>query len=319
MGTATEGFEQYVSLIAQQLGHADRVEPFRGYCTGLMLPVQRKSVEPMAAQLAPTRVRSEHQRLHHFVADAAWPDDAVLAAVRDYVLEAVVPRAGAPEALLIDDTGFPKQGTHSVGVARQYCGQLGKQDNCQVAVSVSLANEQYSLPVALSPVPAQGVGRGSGAPRRGQGTGDGRLRHQAGAGAAIAGTTADRRRVAEGGRGRCRLRRGHGVSAEAHHPGFHLRGRDHRGGQRVARRAGPVAAQAVGRPRSQADAVAPRCRAPTAERPSAGDAIATAGVSTPSLGAKAPMQPCPRALPRCGCAARTATTCASSPTPNNGC
>ena len=57
--------------------------------------------------LAPTRVRSEHQRLHHFVADAAWPDDAVLAAVRDYVLEKVVPPAGGPEALLIDDTGFP--------------------------------------------------------------------------------------------------------------------------------------------------------------------------------------------------------------------
>lgn len=148
MGTATERFEDYVSLIAQQLGHADRVEPFRGYCTGLLLPVQRKSVEPMAAHLAPTRVRSEHQRLHHFVADAAWSDSAVLTAVRDYVLEQVVPRAGRPEALLIDDTGFPKQGIHSVGVARQYCGQLGKQDNCQVAVSVSLANEAYSLPVA---------------------------------------------------------------------------------------------------------------------------------------------------------------------------
>ena len=148
MGTSTDRFEQYVSLIAQQLGHADRVEPFRGYCTGLMLPVQRKSVEPMAAHLAPSRVRSEHQRLHHFVADAAWSDEMVLTAVRDYVLAAVVPRAGEPEALLIDDTGFPKQGTHSVGVARQYCGQLGKQDNCQVAVSVSLANEHYSLPVA---------------------------------------------------------------------------------------------------------------------------------------------------------------------------
>ncbi len=148
MGTATERFGQYVSLIAQQLGHADRVEPFRGYCTGLLLPVQRKSVEPMAAHLAPTRVRSAHQRLHHFVADAAWSDDAVLAAVRDYVLEQVTPRVGKPEALLIDDTGFPKQGTHSVGVARQYCGQLGKQDNCQVAVSVSLAHERYSLPLA---------------------------------------------------------------------------------------------------------------------------------------------------------------------------
>jgi SRSO17 transposase len=148
MGTTTERFEKYVSLIAQQLGHADRVEPFRGYCTGLLLPVQRKSVEPMAAHLAPTRVRSEHQRLHHFVADAAWSDEAVLAAVRGYVLERVVRHAGSPEALLIDDTGFPKHGRHSVGVARQYCGQLGKQDNCQVAVSVSLANEAFSLPVA---------------------------------------------------------------------------------------------------------------------------------------------------------------------------
>jgi SRSO17 transposase len=114
----------------------------------LLLPVKRKSVEPMAAHLAPQRVRSEHQRLHHFVADAAWSDEVVLSAVRDYVLQRVVPRAGAPEALLLDDTGFPKQGIHSVGVARQYCGQLGKQDNCQVAVSVSLANEAFSLPVA---------------------------------------------------------------------------------------------------------------------------------------------------------------------------
>ena len=148
MASGGNQFEDYVSLIAQQLGHADRVAPFRGYCTGLLLPVQRKSVEPMAAHLAPTRVSSEHQRLHHFVADAAWSDAAMLSAVRDYVLERVVGRAGAPEALLIDDTGFPKQGTHSVGVARQYCGQLGKQDNCQVAVSISLANEAYSLPIA---------------------------------------------------------------------------------------------------------------------------------------------------------------------------
>jgi SRSO17 transposase len=148
MDARTQRFEDYVSLIAEQLGHADRVEPFRSYCTGLLLPVKRKSVEPMAAHLAPANVRSEHQRLHHFVADARWSDEAVLGAVRAHVMERVSKRAGAPEVLIIDDTGFPKQGTHSVGVARQYCGQLGKQDNCQVAVSVSLANEQYSLPVA---------------------------------------------------------------------------------------------------------------------------------------------------------------------------
>jgi SRSO17 transposase len=140
-------FEDYVSMIAGHLGHADRVEPFRGYCAGLMLPGERKSVEPMAARVAPMAVRSAHQRLHHFVADAAWSDAAVLGAVCGHVLRAAGKRAGVPEVLIIDDTGFPKQGTHSVGVARQYCGQLGKQDNCQVAVSLSLANEHYSVPV----------------------------------------------------------------------------------------------------------------------------------------------------------------------------
>lgn len=147
MDAKMERFEEYVSMIAGQLGHADRVEPFRGYCAGLMLPGERKSVEPMAARVAPMAVRSTHQRLHHFVADAAWSDAAVLGAVRSHVLGAAGKRFGAPEVLIIDDTGFPKKGTHSVGVARQYCGPLGKQDNCQVAVSLSLANERYSIPV----------------------------------------------------------------------------------------------------------------------------------------------------------------------------
>ena len=147
MNARMERFEDYVTMIASHLGHADRVAPFRGYCAGLMLPGKRKSVEPMAARVAPTEVRSAHQRLHHFVADAAWSDAAVLGAVRDHVVDAAAKRAGRPEVLIIDDTGFPKQGKHSVGVARQYCGQLGKQDNCQVAVSLSLANEHFSVPV----------------------------------------------------------------------------------------------------------------------------------------------------------------------------
>lgn len=147
MTSSAQRFEEYVSLMAQSLGHADRVEPFRDYRSGLMLPVKRKSVEPMAAQLSPDRVRSDHQRLHHFVADAPWSDQAMLDAVRGGVLEQVTQSAGSPEVIIIDDTGVPKKGKHSVGVARQYCGQLGRQDNCQVAVSVSLANEHYSLPV----------------------------------------------------------------------------------------------------------------------------------------------------------------------------
>ena len=147
MDARMERFEEYVSLIAAHLGHADRVAPFRGYCAGLMLPGERKSVEPMAARVAPTEVRSAHQRLHHFVADAPWSDAAVLGAVRSHVLSAAGKRFGAPEILIVDDTGYPKKGKHSVGVARQDCGELGKQDNCQVAVSVSLANEHFSVPV----------------------------------------------------------------------------------------------------------------------------------------------------------------------------
>src|SRR5450631_89605 len=147
MDARMQRFEDFVTMIAGHLGHADRVGPFRGYCVGLMLPGKRKSVEPMAARVAPTEVRSAHQRLHHFVADAPRSDEAVLSAVREHVLEAAAKIAGTPEVLIIDDTGFPKQGTHSVGVARQYCGQLGKQDNCQVAVSLSLANEHYSVPI----------------------------------------------------------------------------------------------------------------------------------------------------------------------------
>ena len=101
----------------------------------------------MAARVAPGRVQAAHRSLHHFVAKADWSDDAVLAAVRARVLP-LIERRGAIRGWMIDDTGIPKKGTHSVGVARQYCGQLGKQDNCQVAVTLSLANDQASLPIA---------------------------------------------------------------------------------------------------------------------------------------------------------------------------
>jgi SRSO17 transposase len=136
-------FAKYVSALAVTLEHADRVEPLGDYCRGLMLSGDRKSVEPMAALVAPRRASAKHQSMHHFVAKAEWSDTALLAAVR----QAVLPALGAIEAWIVDDTGYPKKGTHSVGVARQYCGQLGKQDNCQVAVSVSVANERSSLPI----------------------------------------------------------------------------------------------------------------------------------------------------------------------------
>ena len=140
-------FAAYVEGLTSVIGHADREGPLRDYCTGLVMPCERKSVEPMAAVTAPARVGAQHQSLLHLVGEAAWSDERVLAKVREMVLPAIE-RHGPVEAWIIDDTGFPKQGRHSVGVARQYCGQLGKQDNCQVAVSLSIANHDVSLPAA---------------------------------------------------------------------------------------------------------------------------------------------------------------------------
>ncbi len=139
-------FERYLAHLGGGLGHADRQAGLRGYCTGLMAPLSRKSVEPMAAHLAPQATRSRHQSLHHFVADSAWSDEEMLLRVAQWVVPAMDFQEGG--WWIVDDTGFPKPGHHSVGVARQYCGMLGKQDNCQVAVSVSLACQSGSLPVA---------------------------------------------------------------------------------------------------------------------------------------------------------------------------
>src|SRR5882757_3087368 len=139
-------FEAYVEGLVSVIGHADRAKPLRHYCVGLMMSGERKSVEPMAAVTAPERTAAQHQSLLHFVGEGRWSDEKVLAKVGEMVLP-VIERAGPIEAWIIDDTAFPKKGTHSVGVARQYCGQLGKQDNCQAAVSLSIANRQASLPV----------------------------------------------------------------------------------------------------------------------------------------------------------------------------
>lgn len=133
--------------LAQAAAHADRAVPLKNYCTGLLLPGERKSVEPMAARLAPGNVRRMHQSLHHLVADAPWSDEDVLRHVRTAVMPAMQ-KHGEIVCWIVDDTGFPKKGTHSVGVARQYCGQVGKQDNCRVAVSLSVATWSSSLPIA---------------------------------------------------------------------------------------------------------------------------------------------------------------------------
>jgi SRSO17 transposase len=140
-------FSAYVEGLVSVIGHWHRAKALRDYCVGLVMPGERKSVEPMAALTAPARVGAQHQSLLHFVGEGGWSDELILAKVREMVLPEIE-RHGPIRAWIIDDTSFPKQGRHSVGVARQYCGELGKRANCQVAVSLSIANHYASLPVA---------------------------------------------------------------------------------------------------------------------------------------------------------------------------
>ena len=146
-GDSESRFAGYVEGLVSVIGHSDRAGPLWDYCVGLVMPGERKSVEPMAAVTAPDRTAAQHQSLLHFVGQSPWSDEKVLAKVGEMVLP-TIERHGAIEAWIVDDTGFPKKGTHSVGVTRQYCGQVGKQENCQVAVSLSLANHHASLPAA---------------------------------------------------------------------------------------------------------------------------------------------------------------------------
>lgn len=141
-------FDEFLSRLTEVIGHADRHGPLEKYCTGLLLPSEtNKSVEPIAARVSPERVSAEHQSLLHFVGQAPWSDVDVLRVCREWALPQME-QHGAVEAWIVDDTGLPKKGKHSVGVANQYCGQLGKNENCQVTVSVSVANDEASLPVA---------------------------------------------------------------------------------------------------------------------------------------------------------------------------
>ena len=138
-------FDRYMAYLCEGLGYSTRNQSLLEYCSGLMLPIQRKSVEPLAAHADPLNVRAKHQALHHFVANARWSDRVLLERIGEYVRPHLGVERGA--YWIIDDTAHAKCGRHSVGVARQYCGRLGKQDNCQVAVSLSLATAAGSVPV----------------------------------------------------------------------------------------------------------------------------------------------------------------------------
>jgi SRSO17 transposase len=109
---------------------------------GLVLPGERKSIEPMAARVAPGAV----QQLHHVVSTSPWPTSPL----EDELIRQADRLLGGPDAVLvIDDTALPKQGTHLVGVARQYCGCLGKRANGQVLVALTLARDEVPIPIVL--------------------------------------------------------------------------------------------------------------------------------------------------------------------------
>ena len=146
-GPQEKRFAAYMDGLAIAAGHEDRQEPLKNYCKGLLLPGERKSIEPMAARLDGDNVQPMRQSLHHLVAKAPWSDEALLERVRQHVLPAMQ-KHGSVVAWIVDDTGFPKKGKHSVGVTRQYCGQVGKQENCRVAVSLSVATWSSSLPIS---------------------------------------------------------------------------------------------------------------------------------------------------------------------------
>src|SRR3954468_17954589 len=141
-------FQAYVTEVSKVIGHADRVGPLRGYCTGLLLPGGRKRIEPMAGRLDPLHVQATHQSLQQLVAKAPWDDQAVLDVVCRRALPALQ-QTGSIQAWILDDTGVAKSGRPPVGGARHNCPPLGKKENCQVAVSLSLANEHTSLPIAF--------------------------------------------------------------------------------------------------------------------------------------------------------------------------
>src|SRR5205809_7368426 len=112
-------FVKYLDGLTSVIGHADRAAPLKGYCTGLLAAEGRKSVEPMAAVTAPATVSAQHQKMLHFVANSPWSDARVLAKTREMVVPKIE-RHGPIKVWIIDDTSFPKQGNHSVGVKHQY-------------------------------------------------------------------------------------------------------------------------------------------------------------------------------------------------------
>src|SRR6476620_3998681 len=142
-----ERLEEYVAELAGDFGVITRRYWAGVYVQGLILDGERKSIQPLAQRVSvPGWHGDTMQALQQFITDSTWDEQAVLWAYRHLMQGWLVDRAGV---IVIDDTGFAKKGRHSVGVARQYSGTLGKTDNCQIAVSLHYAGPKGDYPLAL--------------------------------------------------------------------------------------------------------------------------------------------------------------------------
>jgi SRSO17 transposase len=141
-------FEAYLQRIGDVLGHDSRRQSYATYALGILGDCERKSIEPIAARacIDPAQADAAHQRLLHFALDSPWSDREVRRTAAHYALEAMTARS-AVQTWIVDDTGFLKQGKHSVGVQRQYTGSAGKITNCQIGVSLTVATEDDQLPI----------------------------------------------------------------------------------------------------------------------------------------------------------------------------
>lgn len=145
---AEQRLAKYFDRIGDILDGRGRRESFAVYALGIFGDGERKSIEPIAARACadPTKMDAAHQRLLHFAVDSPWSDHAVRKAAARYALDAMTEKE-AVEVWIIDDTGFLKQGKHSVGVQRQYTGSAGKVTNCQIGVSLSIATRTEQVPI----------------------------------------------------------------------------------------------------------------------------------------------------------------------------
>ena len=131
-------FQKFIEPLVADIGRSERRESAALYVQGLLMPGQRKSIEPIAQ-----RLQVDSQKLQQFVSDSPWQESHVWRAIRREVIPAMEPL----QAWVVDETGWLKQGNHSVGVSHQYCGAVGKQAQCQVAVELVVTDGDIAAPV----------------------------------------------------------------------------------------------------------------------------------------------------------------------------